>query len=330
MTQTDRLFLSRRGFLTGSAAAGLISGAAPLPVLAKAPMRHTQAPAFYRFKIGSFEATVVSDGPLNLGEPKAETFPGLSKEELDKALDDNFLPQDRLLVEQNALIVNTGNKLVLFDTGLGSAKMFGDKTGRLLATLKNAGIHPNAIDAVVLTHAHPDHCWALMTAKGTRNFPAAQIYLTHADLDFWTDEAKGTNDMMKSIVAGTRKQLLPNRDRIVFVKDGQEILPGIQAVATPGHTVGHTSYMISSQGKTVCNIGDVVHHYLVSTEKPRVEFAFDTDGKQAVATRLRTLDMLAAQKIPVLAYHFPWPGVGHVAKQSDAYRYIPEPMQVVL
>jgi hypothetical protein len=117
MTQTDRLSLSRRGFLTGSAAAGLIAGAAPLPVLAKAPMRHTQAPAFYRFKIGSFEATVVSDGPLNLGEPKPETFPGLSKEELDKALDDNFLPQDRLLVEQNALIVNTGNKLVLSTPG---------------------------------------------------------------------------------------------------------------------------------------------------------------------------------------------------------------------
>jgi glyoxylase-like metal-dependent hydrolase (beta-lactamase superfamily II) len=169
-----------------------------------------------------------------------------------------------------------------------------------------------------------------MNDKGGRNFPRAQIYLAQADLDFWTDEAKGTNDMMKSIIAGTRKQLLPNRDRIVFVKEGQEVLPGIQAMATPGHTVGHTSYMITSEGKTMCNIADVVHHPVLSTEKPRGHFTFDTDGNQAVETRLRMFDMLAAQKIPMLAYHFPWPGIGHLAKQGDAYRYIASPMQTAL
>jgi glyoxylase-like metal-dependent hydrolase (beta-lactamase superfamily II) len=330
MIQIDYLSFSRRAFLIGSAATGLLACTTPLPVLAKAPMLNKQAPPFYRFKIGNFEATVISDGPMDLGAMKANLFAGLSPDEFDKTLSDNFLPTDKLHFDQNALVVNTGDVLILFDTGMGNAKMFGDKTGRLLATLKSAGIDPKTIDAVVLTHAHPDHASALMTDKGARNFPKAQIYIAQAEFDFWTDESKGVNDLMKSLIANTRKQLLPNRDRLVFIKDQEEILPGIQVIATPGHTVGHSSYMITSQGKTFCNIGDVVHQYLVATEKPRVEFAFDTDGKQAVETRLRMFDMLATRKIPMVAYHAPWPGVGHLAKQGDAYRYIASPMQVVL
>jgi glyoxylase-like metal-dependent hydrolase (beta-lactamase superfamily II) len=99
---------------------------------------------------------------------------------------------------------------------------------------------------------------------------------------------------------------------MVFVKDGQEVVPGVQAIATPGHTVGHTSYLITSQGKSLCNAGDVAHHHIVSTQFPRLPFAYDTDGKQAVISRVKLLDMLAAEKIPVLNYHFPWPGVGHL------------------
>jgi glyoxylase-like metal-dependent hydrolase (beta-lactamase superfamily II) len=328
MTMPNSLALSRRDLLKVSAAG--LAAAMPLPALAAAPMRNTQAPAFYRFKIGNFEATAISDGPLDLGEPKPGMFGGVAPEEFNQALVDNFLSREKLLLQQNALVVNTGKLLMLFDTGLGSAKMMGDKTGRLLAMLKAADIAPEAIDAVVLTHAHPDHCWGLMTEEAAQNFAAAQIYMAQSEFDFWTDESNGTNDMMKAFVGGARKQLLPNRDRMVFIRDGQEILPGIQAIATPGHTVGHMSYMITSEGNSLCNTGDIVHHHVLSMLRPHAEFAFDADGKQGAETRVRMLDKLATDKTLMLAYHFPWPGIGHVARQGDGYRYVPKPLQAVL
>lgn len=327
MNHFDHSSLSRRHVLAGLSSAAALAGA---PAFAKAPMLNVQAPAFYRFKIGAFEATAVSDGPLHMGAPQPNVFGGMGKEEFSKALTDNFLPVDNVKLEQNALVVNTGERLVLFDTGTGWQTLMGPDTGRLLANLKAAGIDPKDIDAIALTHAHPDHCWGLLSKAGERNFPNAQIYMAQADLDFWTDESKLSNDMIKAFVDGTRRQLLPNRERIVFFKDGQEFLPGIQAMAAPGHTIGHTVFMITSQGKTLCNAGDIAHHHILVVENPRLEFAFDTDGKQAVASRLKVFDMLAAQRIPLLAYHFPWPGVGSLGKRGEGYHYYPAPMQTTL
>lgn len=323
---------SRRQVIKGAAltAAGLFAERLAGQAMAKAPLTNTQAPAFYRFKLGAFEGTVVSDGPLILGEPQPNMYVGLSKEAFTKALADNFLPTENVAFEQNALVINTGSHLVLFDTGMGEAKLFGTTTGRLIANLKAAGIDPKDIDAVALTHAHPDHCWGLLAENGSRNFPNAQIYMAQADLDFWTDEAKLTQDAIKAFVEGARKQLLPNRDRIVFIKDGQEFLPGVQAMAAPGHTVGHMVFLISSQGKTLCNAGDVVHHHVIPVEQPRLEFSFDTDPKQGAESRVRVFEMLSSSRIPSITYHFVWPGIGHIAKQGSGYRYFPTPMQMAL
>lgn len=326
--------MSRRQALLGTAAmAGTATlGALPMPkALAKAPFAQDQAPYFYRFSHGKIQATVVSDGTLPLGEPSG-SFLGSSKEEIGKMLTDNFLSPSNVILEQNILVLNTGDKLVLFDTGMGSSTMFGPTTGKLPASLKAAGIDPKDIDAVVATHAHCDHVWGIMADDGSRHFPNAQIYISQADFDFWTDEAKlSMKDpaYMKPFVEGARKNLLPNRDRMVFFKDGQEFLPGIQAMSAPGHTVGHTVFMITSDGKTLGAIGDLTHHQVLLVEKPRIEFAYDTDSKQSANTRVRVLDMLAANRIPLIAYHFPWPGVGHVAKNGDGFRYFPAPLQMV-
>src|SRR3954454_8922637 len=154
----DRASLSRRDLLAGISATGA-SAAVVAPARAKAPMLNVPAPAYYRFKHGAMEATVVTDGPLALGEPKPEMFGGLTKEGIDRALTENFIRTDNVMLEQNALVLNTGDKLVLFDTGTGASAMFGDKSGRLVANLRAAGFDPGDFDTVVITHVHPDHCW---------------------------------------------------------------------------------------------------------------------------------------------------------------------------
>jgi glyoxylase-like metal-dependent hydrolase (beta-lactamase superfamily II) len=327
--------LSRRQALLGASAVagiGALDGMRLPAALAKAPISKEQAPYFYRFNHGSMQATVVSDGPIPLGDPSG-AFLGASKEEISKLLTDNFLSPTNAVLEQNILVVNTGDKLLLVDTGMGSSTMFGPTTGKMLASLKAAGIDPKDIDGVLATHAHCDHVWGIMGDDGKANFPNAQIYISQEDFDYWTDEKKlamKQPEFMQPFVEGARKNLLPVRDRIVFVKDGQEFLPGIQAIATPGHTVGHMIFMITSDGKSLAAIGDLTHHQILLVEKPRFEFAYDTDPKQSANSRVRILDMLAAQKIPLVAYHFPWPGHGHVAKHGDGFRYHPAPMQMVL
>jgi glyoxylase-like metal-dependent hydrolase (beta-lactamase superfamily II) len=320
--------LPRRAVLSGLAAA-TVSGLVQ-PGRASGPMANVQMPAAYRFKVGAFECTVVSDGPLGLGAVSAEMFKGYTQERIDDLLDANFLDRNNFQVEQNALVVNTGEKLVLIDTGMGFRKVYGPRSGRLLTNLRAAGINPASIDVVALSHAHPDHCWGLVREDGKPNFPNAQVYITQADLEFWTDEGKLSHPVLGAVIGPIRDTLLPLRDRIVFLNDGQDLVPGVQALSTPGHTVGHTSFVISSQGRSIINIADLGHQYLLQMENPRAEFARDTDPQQAVSSRLRVFDMAASQRTPIVAFHFPWPGVGHVGRHGDGYRYVAAQMQTVL
>ena len=246
---------------------------------------------------------------------------------MKKMLSDNFLSPDNVVLEQNSPIVNTGDKLILFDTGMGTAKNFGPTTGRQQKSMKEAGIKPEDIDAVVFSHAHIDHIGGVVDDSGKVLFPNAQYYIAQSDLDFWTDEGK-EGGPLKDFIVHARKNLLPVRDRLVFFKDGQEFLPGVQAISAPGHTVGHTIFMINSNGKSLAFLGDLTHHPILLLEKPRMQFSYDTDPKQAAETRVKLLDMIATNKIPVMAYHYAWPGIGHIAKTAEGFHYYPEGMNL--
>src|SRR5258705_8258980 len=319
--------LSRRSLLAIGAGIGATtmfgSGA-----LARAPKQGTQPSYFYRFGLGDAEVTVVSDGPLPLGPPKG-TFVGVPDDEVKKMLSDNFLSPENVVLEQNSPIVNMGDKLVLFDTGMGTSKAFGPTTGRQQKSMAEAGIKPEDIDAVVLSHAHIDHIGGIVGTDDKPLFPNAQYYIAQSDFDFWTDEGK-MGSPLKDFVVHARKNLMPVRDRLVFFKDGQEFLPGVQAIAAPGHTVGHTIFMVTSAGKSLALLVHLSHHAVLLLEKPRMEFSYDTDPKQAAASRVRLLEMLAANKTPVMSYHFAWPGYGHVAKAGEGFHYYPEPMLMTL
>jgi glyoxylase-like metal-dependent hydrolase (beta-lactamase superfamily II) len=319
--------VSRRSLLAlgaGLGASTLLGGSA----LARAPKLGTQTPYWHRFILGDAEVTVVSDGQLPLGPPKG-TFVGVPDEQVKQMLVDNFLSPDNVVLEQNSPIVNTGDKLILFDTGMGTSKMFGPTTGRQQKSMAEAGIKPEDIDAVVFSHAHIDHIGGVVDANNKVLFPNAQYYIAQSDLDFWTDEGK-MGSPLKDFVVHARKNLLPIRDRLVFFKDGQEFLPGVQAMAAPGHTVGHHIFMVTSNGKSFAFLGDLTHHAVLLLEKPRMQFSYDTDPQQAAETRVRLLTMLATNKTPVMSYHYAWPGYGHVAQAGDGFRYYPEPMQMTL
>lgn len=317
---------SRRGFLSGAAA--LAAGAAlPGGAVAKAPLANSQVPYYYRFALGQAEVTVVSDGPLPLGDP-GSSFLGLPKEQVYGLLETNFLAKDNVVLEQNIPIVNFGDRLVMFDTGMGFSKAFGPTTGRLLKSMQEAGIDPASIDAIVCSHAHIDHTGGICSAEGKPHFPNAQIYISQVDHDYWLDDARlGTP--FKAFGDHARANLRPVRDRIVFFKDGQEFLPGITAISAPGHSPGHTIFNVSSGGKSFTFLGDLTHHPVLLTENPRVEFAYDWDPKMSVQSRVKLLTMLAEQKTPVMSYHFAWPGFGNLAKAGDGFRYYPAAMQML-
>ena len=314
--------------------AGLAAAALPFARLeAAAPFVGRGAPAWYRFRFGEYEVTIVSDGALPLGKAE-DSFVGAAPGEVNAMMRAALLDPANALLEQNAVIVNTGRHLVLFDTGMGdsmgpASQMFGPTTGRLLRNMRAAGIEPAQIDLVVLSHAHCDHCWALVDAQGNRNFPNAQVAITEADLRYWTDDNNIRGPaFMEPFIRGAQKNLSAYRDRMVMVRDGAEVVPGITAISAPGHTVGHTIYAIASGPRVMVYTGDLAHHHILLLQRPLLEFSFDTDPKQSAQTRARLLERFATDQPQLLSYHFPWPGLGNVVKAGQGYAWMPAPMDV--
>ena len=311
MSNVKLTSMNRRAFLTASAAGALSSSALlafdPGLASAKEALFGNKSAAWYRFKLGDFEATVVSDGSLNLGAI-ARLYPKTPKDAVEGALASQFQSPGAFIVQENCLVVNTGDKLALIDSGMGTYKAFGETAGRLEATLATAGIKPEDIDAIILTHGHIDHLSGIMNDAGKSYFPNAQLMMSKVEYDFWTDEAKtSATGVMKLLVDAARKNLLPNKDRLVFVEDGKEAIKGIHAVASPGHTPGHMSYVLSTAGQNYLFTGDVVSHTGISFAHPDWAFGFDADPAVASVTRKRVLDMAVAEKLKLIVTTSPSP-----------------------
>jgi glyoxylase-like metal-dependent hydrolase (beta-lactamase superfamily II) len=322
--------LSRRQLLAGAAAIGAASAASPLGSLtarAAAPATTNQAPGFYRYKVGSIECTSINDG--------ARTFPmpdkfvtNIPKEEALAAADAAYMPKGMVTVPFNPQLINTGSKLVLIDCGMGIANFEPTKgaVGRTLQNLAAAGVDPKSIDIVLISHLHPDHTNGIRAADGSMAFPNAEIMVPAKDWAFWmSDEnaAKVQSDMMKNYFSNVKKVYAGIESKPTKYEWGKEIVPGITSVAAPGHTPGHTAFMISSGGSSVLIQSDVTNIPELFLRNPDWHVAYDADPAMAQETRHKFLDMAAAEKATVVGFHFTFPSIGHVEKDGAKYRLIP-------
>ncbi|GGK29621.1 MBL fold metallo-hydrolase [Salinarimonas ramus] len=316
--------LSRRTLLGGLAAGAGLAAASPLsPARAQAPATALEPGAgAYRFNVGDIRVTVLGDGRLELG-PVGDTVPGVDAETVAALFSENGLEAGPLATAANVVLIETGDRRILLDAGSGSG--FQPTAGRLPASLAAAGVAPETIDTVVVTHVHPDHAWGLVDEAGAPVFGAAEHVIGEADLAFWTDPATRAAfpAAFHFLVDGNVRVLSAIEGSTTAAADGREVAPGVTLMATPGHTPGHMAVALSSGDAKLLVIGDVATHPIVSLSRPDWGFVFDADPQTAAATRKRVLDMAASDAWPVLAYHFPFPGVGRIVAAGEGYRSVP-------
>jgi glyoxylase-like metal-dependent hydrolase (beta-lactamase superfamily II) len=321
--------LSRRHALAGAAAVAatpLLSG----PGKAAAPVADKQAPSFYRYKVGDIQVTVVSDG-RNTFALDDKFIANAKKEEVSAALQQVFLPADVMTIYFAPLVINTGGKLVVLDTGNGPVAKTGSKgmNGLFADNMVAAGFDPKAVDMVVISHFHSDHVNGLLTLEGTPAFPNAEVLVPAVEWKFWMDDGQ-----MSRAPAGRMQGLFKNnrnifeaalQKKVTLYEWGREVAPGLLAVDTIGHTPGHTSYVLSSGSDKVFIQSDVTNNPNPFASHPGWHGFFDQDADMAEKTRRRIYDMVVAEKLQLQGFHYPFPGLGNVVKDGDGYRVVPAP-----
>ena len=300
--------LTRRSFVCSGAALPL---AGALPRWAVAERR-----------LGDGVLSTVSDGRLVL--PGGFVFAPMPQEALAPILAEYGLSAERLEPECNLALWRDGTRTVLFDVGSGPDFM--PSAGKLAESLDAIGLAPEAVTHVVFTHAHPDHIWGLLDEFDEPMFPEAVFMMGRAEWEYWWDPQ--TVDRIgadrAAFAVGAKRRMAVIEDAVVLVEDGQEILPGIAAVATPGHTPGHMAYELRQGSEAALVVGDAIGNHHVAFQRPGWESGADQDAGLAAATRARLLDRLAAEQMPLVGFHLPDGGIGRAERVDGGYRFVAE------
>ena len=286
----------------------------------------TTSTDFPRYRVGSIEVTTVTDGGRTFPFPDNFVL-NASRDEVNAALAAAGMPPNVMTIVFNPVVIETGAQRVLLDTGMGEAAGAAPdaSNGLLMRNLRAAGIDPKTIDVVVISHFHGDHVNGLLAADGGLAFPNARITVPEKEWAFWmSDEEMGRagKGRMEELFHNNRRVFGPMKERIETHAWDKEVAAGMTAVGTPGHTAGHTSYVLSSEGKSVFVQSDVTNHPALFAHNPGWHAFFDQDPAQAEQTRRRVYEMLVAEKMPVQGFHFPLPSLGRVEKDGHGYRIV--------
>lgn len=289
---------------------------------AAAPQARTQAPGFYRIMLGGFEVTVLSDGTHPF--PIDTVVQDIPKAEIASDLARDFL-QPPVQGSINAFLINTGSKLILIDTGAGV--LYGDCCGKLLANLRASGYQPEQIDEVLLTHLHEDHVGGIVS-NGAMTFPNAVVRVTQTEADYWLNPANKTkapaflSAFFDAAIASVAPYLAAGRFKPFSVGES-EVDTGIRALALPGHTPGHTGYLVESDGKDLLVWGDIVHVAAIQLRNPKASVEYDTNASDAQRSRRMAFSLAAQKGYLIGAAHIAFPGLGHIRKNGSQYDWVP-------
>jgi glyoxylase-like metal-dependent hydrolase (beta-lactamase superfamily II) len=278
----------------------------------------------YRFKLGDFEVSNISDGvAIRTGLHPA--FGGSRPaEEVHELARTNHIDADKYEHPFIPTLVNTGKELVLFDAGFGAMRR-ADGAGLLRARMAEAGYRPEDVDIVVLTHGHPDHVAGLIEG-GEPAFPNARYVLSAAEFDFW-QRGENIREARKATRELFVKTVVPLANKMSFIKPSDDVVTGIRAIDASGHSPGMLAFHVESNGRAVLIWADTALQYVMSLQRPEWQVDVDDDKDKAVATRKRIYDMVATDKLCAIGFHMPFPGNGYVDRFQGSYRWVPASYQ---